>query len=203
MTEPVPTTGPVIAIDANTMDEIGAAIARNWGWLALRGGIGIAIGLFTLFQPQTTIKALVLLFAIYSIIDGVAALVAAFRAVRRDQSWGWLLVQGLISLGAAAVALFMPQLAVKVFLFIMAFWAMLGGIALLVAGFNLPANSGRWWFIIGGALSVLWGVLLIAQPATAAVVLALWFGVYTLVFGIVFTAIAFTLRSRHKASSVG
>jgi uncharacterized membrane protein HdeD (DUF308 family) len=50
---------------------------------------------------------------------------------------------------------------------------------------------------------VLWGVLLIAQPAMAAVVLALWFGVYTLVFGIVFTAIAFMLRSRHKARNVG
>lgn len=184
---------------ANAIDELGAAIARNWAWVALRGGLGIAIGLITLIHPQTTIKALVLLFALYSAIDGVAALAAAFRAVRRDQSWGWLLLQGIISLGAAAVALLMPQLAVKVFLFVMAFWAMLGGIALLVAGFNLPADHGRWWFIIGGALSVLWGVLLISQPATAAVVLALWFGVYTLVFGIVFTAVAFMLRGRHQA----
>jgi uncharacterized membrane protein HdeD (DUF308 family) len=203
MTEPMPTTGRAMPMAANAIDEIGAAIARNWGWVAVRGGLGIAIGLFTLFQPQTTIKALVLLFAVYSIIDGITALVAAFRAVQRDQSWGWLLVQGIISLAAAAVALLMPQLAVKVFLFVMSFWAMLGGIALLVAGFKLPTDHGRWWFIIGGALSVLWGVLLIAQPATAAVVLALWFGVYTLVFGIVFTAIAFMLRSRHKARTAG
>ena len=199
MTDPAQTTGRAMPMAANAIDQIGAAIARNWGWVAVRGGLGIAIGLITLFQPQTTIKALVLLFAVYAIMDGVAALAAAFRAVRRDQSWGWLLLQGIISLGAAAVALLMPQLAVKVFLFVMAFWAMFGGIALLVAGFNLPADHGRWWFIIGGALSVLWGVLLISQPATAAVVLALWFGVYTLVFGIVFTAIAFTLRSRHQA----
>jgi uncharacterized membrane protein HdeD (DUF308 family) len=180
------------------IDELGGAIARNWGWVLARGILGIGVGIFALLFPQATIGALVLLFAFYSIVDGIAALVAAFRAVQRDQSWVWLVLQGIVSLGAAAVALVWPLLAVKVFLFIMAFWAILGGIALLVAGFRLPADHGRWWFVIGGALSILWGVLLMMQPVIGAVVLALWFGVYTLAFGVLFTAIGLTLRGRHK-----
>jgi uncharacterized membrane protein HdeD (DUF308 family) len=190
-TQPLP---PGFAV----IDEIGAAIVQNWGWVLARGILGIVIGIIALVFPQATIHALVLLFAFYSILDGVAALVAAFRAAQRDQSWVWLVLQGLISLGAAAVALFWPLLAVKVFIFIMAFWAILGGIALLVAGFRLPGDHGRWWFVIGGALSILWGVLLLMQPAIGALVLAIWFGVYTLVFGILFTAIGLTLRGRHQ-----
>ena len=199
MTRPEPYSPDTADRVAQFVDDLGAAVARNWGWVLARGVLGIAVGIFALVFPQATIHALVLLFAFYSIVDGIAALAAAFRAVRRDQSWGWLLLQGLISLGAAAVALFWPLLAVKVFLFIMAFWAILGGIALLVAGFRLPGDHGRWWFVIGGALSILWGILLLAQPIVGAIVLALWFGVYTLVFGILFTAIALTLRSRHQA----
>lgn len=183
---------------AAVFDELGAALARNWGWIMLRGVMGIIIGIIALANPLVTIKALVLLFAVYAIADGVAALFAAFRAIRRDQSWAWLLLQGVISCAAGAVAVAMPVLAVKVFLFIMAFWAMLGGFALLFAAFKLPVDHGRSWLAIGGALSILWGVLLIAQPQVGAVVLAIWFGVYTLIFGLLFAVIGWTLRGRHQ-----
>ncbi|KAB7648849.1 HdeD family acid-resistance protein [Polymorphobacter fuscus] len=173
-------------------------MAANWGWVALRGVLGIVIGVLALAFPMATVGALVLLFAIYSIMDGVAAIIAAVRAFRRDRSWGWLAFQGVISLGAAAVALLMPLIAVKVFIFVMAFWAILGGIALAIAAFNLPLDHGRWWLAIGGVLSILWGVLLLMQPVIGALVLALWFGVYTLVFGILFAVLGFTLRGRHK-----
>ena len=184
---------------AAIIDELGAAVARNWGWMLLRGVLGIGVGLFALVFPQATVGAMVLLFAFYAIADGAATIVAAVRAMRRDQSWGWLLFQGIISLGAAAVALFLPLLAIKVFLFIMAFWATLGGIALIVAAFKLPIDHGRWWLAGGGALSIVWGLLLVMQPAIGAIVLALWFGVYTMVFGILFTVIALVLRGRHQA----
>jgi uncharacterized membrane protein HdeD (DUF308 family) len=180
-------------------DELGAAIARNWGWIMLRGVLGIVIGIIALANPMTTVKALLLLFAVFSIIDGITALYSALRAFRQDQSWFWLLLQGVISLAAAAVALAMPVLAVKVFIFIMAFWAVLGGIVLVVAAFKLPSDHGRWWLAIGGGLSILWGVLLFTQPIVGAMVLAIWFGIYALVAGILFAVIAWTLRGRHKA----
>jgi uncharacterized membrane protein HdeD (DUF308 family) len=199
MTEPSLNMPPALQTAATVFDELGAAVARNWGWIMLRGVLGIVIGIIALLNPLTTVKALVLLFVIYSVIDGITALHAALRAIRQDQSWFWLVLQGVISLGAAAVALLMPVLAIKVFIFIMAFWAMLGGIALVIAAFKLPADHGRWWLAIGGGLSILWGVLLFTQPIVGAMVLAIWFGIYALVAGILFAVIAWTLRGRHKA----
>lgn len=196
---PTPVEGIVIPTAGDLLDSMSAALARNWGWVLLRGVLGIIIGIIALAQPLATIGALVLLFAIYSIADGIVAIVSAIRAARADQRWVWLLFQGIISLGAAAVALFMPLLAVKVFLFVMAFWAILGGIALIVAAFKLDIDHGRWLLVIGGALSILWGVLLLLQPAIGALVLTIWFGIYTLTFGIFFVILGFTLRGRHKA----
>lgn len=198
MTEPSLNTPPALPVAAAVFDELGAAVARNWGWIMLRGVLGIVIGIIALVNPLTTVKALVLLFVVYSVIDGITALHAALRAIRQDQSWFWLVLQGVVSLGAAAVALLMPVLAIKVFIFIMAFWATLGGIALFIAAFKLPADHGRWWLAIGGGLSVLWGVLLFTQPIVGAMVLAIWFGIYALVFGILFAVIGWTLRGRHQ-----
>ena len=198
MTNPTPYTPDATDRVQTLVSDLGAAVARNWGWVLLRGILGIAIGIIALVHPMATLGALVLLFAVYSVVDGITAIIASVRAMRRDQSWGWLLFQGILSLAAAAVALFMPLLAIKVFLYVMAFWAIIGGIALLIAGSKLPTTHGRWWFVIGGALSVLWGVLLLFQPVLGALVLTIWFGVYTLVFGVFFTIIAITLRSRHN-----
>ena len=185
---------PVAAL----FDEMGAAMARNWGWVLLRGVIGIGVGLFALVQPVVTFGLLVLIFAIYSIADGIAAITASIRAMRRDQSWAWLLLQGIVSLAAGVIVLMMPVFAAKVFLYVMGFWAIVGGIVLVIAAFKLPIDHGRWLLAIAGALSVLWGILLLMQPATGALVLTLWFGVYTMTLGIFFTVIAFTLRNRHK-----
>ncbi len=186
---------PQAPINDGVIGAMSDVLARNWGWVMLRGVLGIIIGVLALSMPMAAIGALVLLFALYSIADGIVAIISAVRAASKDQRWGWYLVSGLVSLGAAAVALFMPIVAVKVFLYIMAFWAILGGTALLIAAFKLDIEHGRWVLILGGALSVLWGVLLLFQPAVGALVLALWFGVYTLTFGIILVVLAFKLRS--------
>ena len=186
---------PVSDVAAGVIGAMGDVLARNWGWVMLRGVLGIIIGVLALAMPMAAIGALVLLFAFYAIADGIVAIVSAVRAASKDQRWGWYLVSGLVSLGAAAVALFMPIVAVKVFLYIMAFWAILGGTALIIAAFKLDIEHGRWVLILGGALSVLWGVLLLFQPAIGALVLAIWFGVYTLTFGIILVVLAFKLRS--------
>ena len=55
------------------------------------------------------------------------------------------------------------------------------------------------WLILGGILSVVWGVLLIMQPVIGVLVLTWWFGAYALAFGILLVVLAFQLRSKLNA----
>jgi uncharacterized membrane protein HdeD (DUF308 family) len=48
--------------------------------------------------------------------------------------------------------------------------------------------------ILAGALSVLFGVLLILQPAAGALALAWLIGAYAIVFGVLFSFLALELR---------
>lgn len=47
---------------------------------------------------------------------------------------------------------------------------------MLRAAFRLETDNGRWWLILGGIASLIYGVLLIAAPIIGALVLTWWLG---------------------------
>jgi uncharacterized membrane protein HdeD (DUF308 family) len=55
--------------------------------------------------------------------------------------------------------------------------------------------SGEWLLALSGIASVLFGVLVAAAPLAGALVLAIWFGAYTLVFGVILVILGFRLRN--------
>ncbi len=184
---------------ATTLQLLGGAVARRWGWVLLRGILALVAGVLCFAVPMAAIGGLVLVFAVYSAADGIAAIVAAVRAAGGGERWIWFLVEGVINLGAAAVALFLPGIAVLSFVYVIGFWAVLSGAVMLYGAFRLDADHGRWWLGLGGLLSLGWGALLLLQPGIGAVVMVTWFGVYALLFGILLTVLGFRLRSRHLA----
>ena len=84
-------------------------LSRSWWILAVRGAAAVIFGLLALIWPQITLLALVLVFGAYAFIDGVFALVAAARGRQlAGGSRGWLVLEGLLGIGAGIVALVWP-----------------------------------------------------------------------------------------------
>jgi uncharacterized membrane protein HdeD (DUF308 family) len=178
-------------------------LARNWWALALRGLFAILFGVIALFLPDITMLALVLLFAAYMLVDGVLAIVAGVRAARRHDRWGWLILEGAIDLIAGGIAVVWPLVTIVAFVWLLAAWAIVSGVILFAASFRLNLAHGRWLMILGGAISVVWGVLLILWPLTGALVLTWWMAGYALLFGGVLLFLAFRLRRRLRTLPPG
>jgi uncharacterized membrane protein HdeD (DUF308 family) len=176
-----------------------ALLARNWWAIGLRGVFAILFGAVALLLPGVTIGALVLLFAAYMVVDGIFAIIAGLRAARSQERWGWLLLEGIADLAAAAVALVWPGITVLAFVYLLAAWAIVSGVLLLSATFRLHPAHGRWLMGLGGAVSVIWGFLLFIQPVLGAVVLIWWIGAYALFFGGALLVLAFQLQRRYRA----
>jgi uncharacterized membrane protein HdeD (DUF308 family) len=175
-------------------------LARNWWAIGIRGILGILFGLIALFLPGVTMLSLVLVFAAYAFVDGVFGIASAVRAARENERWGYLLLEGVVSIAAAAVAVFWPGITVVAFVFLLAFWAIVTGILELIAAFRLEFIDGRGWLIFGGIVSVVFGALLIAAPMMGAVVLTWWLGAYALIFGVCLVVLAFKLHARLERS---
>jgi uncharacterized membrane protein HdeD (DUF308 family) len=179
-------------------DAMSAVLARNWWAVALRGVFAILFGLVALFFPGPTMLSLVLVFSAYMLVDGIFAIVSAVRAARKNDRWGMLALQGLVSIATGILAAMWPGLTVLAFVLLTAAWAMVSGALMLASAFRLNRRHGRWWLGLGGVLSMIFGVLLVAAPLIGAVVLTWWIGAYAFVFGIVLLVLAFKLRARRN-----
>jgi len=171
------------------------ALARNWWAIALSGAAAILFGLVALLMQGVTIAALVLLFGVYMAVDGVFAIVAGVRAAAHHERWGALILEGVADLIAAAIAFLVPLATALAFVYLAGAWAVISGALLIAATFRLPSTHGRWLMGLGGAISLLWGVLLFVAPIAGAVVLTWWLGAYALLFGGALIALAFRLRN--------
>ena len=172
-----------------------STLAKNWWAFAIRGVLGILFGLIAFVLPGVTMLSLVIVFAAYAIMDGVFAIVAAVRAAEQHQRWMLFLLEGVIGIGAGVLAFLWPALTVVVFVTLVAFWALLTGGFMLAAAFRLHPDHGRWWFVLGGIASIVYGALLLIAPLIGALVLTWWIGAYAIVFGVTMLIAAFRLRS--------
>jgi uncharacterized membrane protein HdeD (DUF308 family) len=173
-------------------------LTRNWWAVALRGVAAIVFGLLTFIMPGITLAALVLLFGAYAIVDGVLNLVAVARgrAGALDRPRWVLVLEGVVSIGAGLVAFVWPGLTAVALVYVIAAWAIITGVLEIVAAVRLRHHiTNEWWLGLSGALSIVFGVLLMAAPGVGALALVFWIGAYAIVFGALLVGLAFRLRS--------
>ncbi|MBO0738586.1 MAG: DUF308 domain-containing protein, partial [Alphaproteobacteria bacterium] len=125
--------------------------------------------------------------------------IAAVRAAHRGERWGWLIFEGIVDLIAGAIAVVWPVITLLVLVWLMGGWAIVTGVLLIVASFRLIIQHGRWLMMLGGAISVIWGILLLLWPLHGALVLTWWMAGYALFFGVSLLVLAFKLRRRRDA----
>jgi uncharacterized membrane protein HdeD (DUF308 family) len=179
------------------VDEARAAVlARNWWALALRGVIAIVFGLVALFLPVAAMLSLALVFGAYLLVDGIFGIVSVIRAAQANERWGLLLAEAILNILMGGIALVFPISAVLAFVLITAAWALLTGALMLAAAFKLDPERGKWWMVLAGVVSLLFGIALAIAPLIGAVVLTWWVGAYAVVFGIALLILAFRLRAR-------
>jgi len=160
-----------------------------------RGLAAIVFGILTLVWPSISLAVLVLLFGIFAVITGVSAMVVAIRS-REEPHWGVLLFEGILGVLAGAVALVWPGITALAFLFLIAAWAMLTGILELVAPLAFPMSFGRALLsVLSGIVSIVFGALIAARPASGLLAVVWLIGVYAIIIGIMHVVVYFEARS--------
>ena len=176
--------------------SLSSTLKRNWKVVAARGVFGLLIGFIAFAFPGPTLLSLVTLFAIYLILDGILAIVAAVHAAQRNRRWGYLTFEGIVGIIAGLLAMAVPGITVLVFVGLLAAWAIVSGALELRAAYYLDQDHGRWWLGFAGVVSLIFGVMLIAAPVVGALVVSWWVGAYATFFGASLLALAWQLRSR-------
>ena len=90
----------------------------------------------------------------------------------------------------------MPGLTALALVYLIAAWAVLTGVLEIAVAVKLRKHiAGEWWLALSGVLSIAFGVLVSLFPGAGALVMVLWIGAYSIIFGALLLVVAFRLRS--------
>lgn len=181
----------------------GAAIlhglAKNWWVLLLRGIAAVVFGILAFAWPGITIVSLIILYGAYALVDGLFALYAAISGGTGAAPRWWMAVVGIAGVLAGVIAFAWPGITALTILLLIGAWAIVSGIFEIIGAVRLRKEiDNEWTLILHGALSVIFGVLLMAMPGAGALAMVWVIGAYAIAAGILMIALAFRLRSHAR-----
>jgi uncharacterized membrane protein HdeD (DUF308 family) len=173
------------------------SLGRVWWLVLLRGIAAIVFGVLAWVWPGATLVTLVLFWGAYALVDGVAALLGGWSAKDAGRPWWQVVLVGVVGIGAGVFTFVQPGVTAVALLILIAVWAIANGVLQISAAIRLrKAIANEWLLIVSGALSVLFGVLLILNPGGGALAVLWAIGAFAVAYGILLVVLAFKLR-RH------
>ena len=164
-------------------------------WLILMGGIlNVVVGVLLLSAPVKTTFVLVLALGFYWIVGGIFTLVGMFVD---HTAWGWKLFMGLLSIVAGTVILRYPLISAVTIPQVLVLVLGIQGVIVGIIGLIMAFKGGGWGSGILGALSIVFGVILMANFSSPGMVLTLvWVaGIFAMVGGLFQIVHAFQQRA--------
>ena len=109
-------------------------------------------------------------------------------------NWGWVLLRGLLAVVFGVIAFFEPQSAFAALVLLFGAYAFVDGVFALIALFRGAGKDRFWVLVLEAVVGIGIGVLTIARPATTALVLLYYVGIWAILTGVFELMAAIRLR---------
>jgi len=174
---------------------------RTW-WVFLIGGIAAVIfGVLALMKPLAAWLVVSMFFAASVLVDGVFNVVGSVQHREKDGWWIMLLI-GVLGVVVGGFALLNPPVSMIAFLYLVALQAIMLGVFLAMLGYKVRAATQREWILyLTGALSLLFGILVIVNPAVGSLSVITLIATWALVTGAL--KIIFAFRVKNARDRIG
>jgi uncharacterized membrane protein HdeD (DUF308 family) len=169
------------------------ALSRDSWLFIVRGILAIALGVLAFAYPAPTLAALIIVFALYAIFDGVLAIVGGFSVPGRPS--GWLIAGGVAAIAVGIFTFFQPSTTAVALVLLVGIFAIVTGVAELVTAATLgDLVAHRSLLAISGVVAVAFGLLLIMSPGEGVLSVLWLIGFYAIFAGVMYIAMGFSLR---------
>jgi uncharacterized membrane protein HdeD (DUF308 family) len=181
-------------------------LAPNWWVFVGRGLLALLFGVLAVVMPAGALSALVLVFGLFALFDGLLTVGASFPAASVWVPWSSLTLRGLLGVAAGVFALARPEATLQVLqvvVYLIALWAVAGGTLEIVAAVqDHDAIPSAWLLGLGGAAAIVFGVFAAGAPQAGAGAMMGVLGAFALVAGAVRLAFGFRLLGANGRPAV-
>ena len=170
-------------------------VRRTW-WVFLIGGIASVIfGILAFINPGIALFVLATFFAAAILVDGVFNILGSVQNRERD-GWWLMLLMGVLEVLVGGYALMNPPISMLAFIYLVAFEAIMLGVFLVMLGYKVRKATKREWILyLTGALSILFGLVVIANPLAGGVSIVYVIAGWALVVGTLKVVFAFKVKN--------
>ncbi len=184
---------------------VGQMVSTIWWLVLLRGIAAVLLGILLFTNTAAMLSVVIIFLGIYWVVDGIITLMASIIGRNEHSNWGWGIFVGIISILAGLAVLSQPVLTAlftaSFIISLVGIMIVISGISSIVTGFRLRKTSGEWMMILGGALSLIFGLLLLMNPLFSAMVFVYIIAAFSIFGGIVLIVISFQVKKLKNAIS--
>jgi len=179
-------------------------IYQHWWLLTIKGAIAVLFGLFALFTPDIAIVTLATVFGVIALIGGILLIIGAISHSRSNRAWkGWVL-EGVLDILVGMLLIFFPGATVTLFFILLAIWAIFMGVIYIVGAFKFRDVLPGWQLsLVGGILSLAFGLLIAIRPFEGAKVFTALAGLAAVIIGGMMIYHSFRVRNLNKQTDSG
>jgi uncharacterized membrane protein HdeD (DUF308 family) len=154
----------------------------------VRGSVSVGFGVVLTAWPAPTVGVILLAFSLFAITDGVTGLATSRASAPKGERWPSVLAS-VSSIAAGLVGLLWPGITALTVLYVIGVSALAKGIGEIGAAVVAPPYSERRGLTgLVGALSVVFGVLMLAHPGRGAVAIVSLIAAMAIVNGVALVA---------------
>jgi uncharacterized membrane protein HdeD (DUF308 family) len=168
---------------------------KRWWALVVRGILAVAFGVLVVASPPTAVMALVFIFGIYAIADGLTSL-SVFLSPFAPERGAWLLaLGGVVGIAAGIIALAWPGITAVVLFLIIAWWAIVLGVTEIIAAITYSKEiENEWAVVMSGILWVAFGVIVLVWPNTGVLAVLALIATFAIIRGVMLIVAGARLR---------
>ncbi len=160
-------------------------LSKSWWLFLLRGLAAIVFGILVFIWPTQGWSALVILFGVFALLDGIVTLVTGVEFHKYFDGWWAVVLEGVVGIVIGGLTLVWTGTAGQVLYYLVAAWMALTGIGELVTAIRFRSYiPGEWSMVFTGILSIVSAVLMFVFPGAGLVALVWVIGIFAIFYGI-------------------
>ncbi len=175
--------------------DVRALCKRTWWVFLLTGVASVLFGILAFINPSIALAVLAIYFAAWVLVEGALNIVGALGNRDRD-GWVLILLMGILGVLVGGYALLNPPVSMLAFLYVVSFMAIVLGMSLITLGRKVREQiEGEWMLYLTGALSIVFGILILWRPTAGAIPVVWMIATWAIVIGLLRIFFAFFVKN--------
>jgi uncharacterized membrane protein HdeD (DUF308 family) len=167
---------------------------RHWWVFLVRGILFILLGIYMFAAPAGSYAALAFLFGLIILVAGVSELMRVVRE-KSEVNRSWHLAIGIFDIIVGLALTGHIAAGEAILRIIVGLWILFKGATLLIFAWTAPRS---WFLVAGGVIVVLFGLLVLINPAFGSMTIVFWTAFAFVIMGIMNIMLSLRMRALER-----